>query len=293
MKKLLTRIISSRLNDIVILILGLYTIFSLLLYYNILSANEYIWHVSTIILIIAVSTLVIILICILLILKLHINIKKNISKMFSIEFKQFESLIFLHTLIKSEISLKTRGWAASPDLISAIFKNIIKYKPSVILELGSGISSQFIGHLLKVYKFETKLISLDHSSEYSEKTKSDVLDSGLDEYIEIIHCPLKKIIINENEWIWYNLENLSIPEVDLLIIDGPIGEVNKKTRYPAIPVLINKLKDNAIIILDDYNRIDEKEIVKDWLRENASLKLIEEIDTEKGTAILKKLPNNK
>src|SRR5699024_5139264 len=51
----------------------------------------------------------------------------------------------------------------------------------------------------------------------------------------------------------------------LLIVDGPPGSTNKHARYPALPVVLEYLHGADIdIVMDDYTRLDEKEIAQRW-----------------------------
>ncbi|MBI4680020.1 MAG: hypothetical protein HY753_02110 [Nitrospirae bacterium] len=59
-------------------------------------------------------------------------------------------------------------------------------------------------------------------------------------------------------------------------------------RYPALPLLIEKLVNNAVIILDDVGREDEKNVVDAWLKEYKGFEY-EYYPTEKGTVILRKV----
>ncbi len=75
--------------------------------------------------------------------------------------------------------------------------------------------------------------------------------------------------MNGKTWNWYDLPDLDkLPgKIDMLVVDGPPWKLQHLARYPALPVLFKYLSDNAVIILDDGNRPDEKEIVKLWKKE--------------------------
>jgi len=63
---------------------------------------------------------------------------------------------------------------------------------------------------------------------------------------------------------WYDVSTTSIPrDISLVICDGP-PHYTKGGRYGLLPVLSKHLADGAIILLDDYSREHEKQIVKDW-----------------------------
>lgn len=202
-------------------------------------------------------------------------------------FQQIESLNLILSFISPQLPLpNTRGWAASPDLIKLIFTYIIKHRPQHIVELGSGVSSLYMAYLIKERGYNAKISSIDHSKEFGEITRKNLKDHQLDDTVEVIYSPLTEQSIGSRKWQWYDLSNANLRKIDLLIIDGPPSKIQYKSRYPALPILINSLSDGAIVIIDDYNRKEDTEMVQDWLKEFSNLKLLQEIDTEKGAAVL-------
>ena len=63
--------------------------------------------------------------------------------------------------------------------------------------------------------------------------------------------------------------------IDLLVVDGPPGLLRPQARYPALPVLRERLSPGASILLDDTHRADEREIVRRWLDEVEGLERAE------------------
>ena len=69
------------------------------------------------------------------------------------------------------------------------------------------------------------------------------------EFAEVRHAPLKRGMIGDAEWYWYDPEQLEgIDDIDLLLVDGPPGMIQKNSRWPALPLLFDRLKpeDRAI-----------------------------------------------
>jgi predicted O-methyltransferase YrrM len=202
---------------------------------------------------------------------------------------QIEASTYLQSFISPRIPLpNTRQGAASPDFLSTIFQKIILNRPQTIVELGSGVSTLFMGHLLRDHKIEGKIHSIDHDEFYFKIIQENIIDTGLNNEVSPYHCPLIRQSIKGKERLWYDISNLTVTSIDLLIIDGPPGWLEEKMRYPAIPMLIDRLTEGALIIVDDYKRQDDSEMVKDWLKENTQLLLIAELNSEKGTAVIRK-----
>lgn len=72
----------------------------------------------------------------------------------------------------------------------------------------------------------------------------------------------------------------------MLIIDGPPDDLQSLSRYPAIPLLFDHLSEEAIIILDDYDRVSERAVVDLW-QQQFDLK-IKAIAIEEQAIVLQK-----
>ena len=87
--------------------------------------------------------------------------------------------------------------------------------------------------------------------------------------------------------LWYDLSKAVVPNsVDLLLVDGPPGEVGPQSRYPAFPLLEQFLSDSALIVLDDGRRQEEQQIVTRWAS-NSSMTEIKHIQHERLPYVLK------
>ena len=199
-------------------------------------------------------------------------------------YRQLEILIPLITDLDIKQTLpNTRGFAASPDYLCSI-KNIIKEKkPKLILEAGSGISTLISAYTLKKYG-DGKIISLDHEKEYAQQTIDELKKHGLEKYARVIHAPLKE----HGDLIWYDYSLIDEDfSIDLFTIDGPPEKKGQINRYPALPLMFDKLNKNAVIMLDDAKRKNEQDAIKLWLEEYSSFSY-EYINNDKGLAILRK-----
>jgi hypothetical protein len=75
--------------------------------------------------------------------------------------------------------------------------------------------------------------------------------------------------------------------IDMLIIDGPPAGLNSCARFPAGPLLLPMLREEAEVFLDDADRGDEQIIIERWLKEFPHLqKKIH--NCEKGAVSLRK-----
>jgi predicted O-methyltransferase YrrM len=202
-------------------------------------------------------------------------------------FRNLESLSWLQRSITPRLPLPhTRGdWAVSPDFLQIVVEQIVARRPASIVELGSGVSSIYIGYVLESLGSGV-LYSVDHDARYLSETEEVVRRHGLEARVRLVHAPLEELELDSRCWQWYRLEALDVDEVDLLIVDGPPAEARTDARFPGVPMLLGRLKEGAVILLDDYGRPGEREIVGRWLEQYPELHLDKEFETEQGTAML-------
>jgi predicted O-methyltransferase YrrM len=209
-------------------------------------------------------------------------------------YRQIEALFALYHGIQFRAPLLSlRGWAASPDFLAIQIATIRQHKPQTILELGSGQST-----LLSTYILEElgsgHVYAFDDTERFAAITHENIARHKLSSYATVIHAPLKDYSIKGESWQWYDLDCLPlIPKIDFLLVDGPpqYGKESQLLRYPALPLLLDYLAPNALILMDDADRASEQLVAQRWQSEFA-LELLRHYesayaDTEKGTKLFK------
>lgn len=204
-------------------------------------------------------------------------------------YRQLEALTSLHALIKIRYPLPPmRLWVISPDFANLIVGTILQHKPRNILELGSGTSTIITAYSLEAAGIDGHIHSIEHQSDFTESSRRLLVSHGFADHVEVHHTKLKTLILNEQTYEWYTQDPLGpLQDIDLLIVDGPPVTGDTPARYPALPVLFEKLADDAIILVDDYMRSIDSEMVNRWLDE-FNLEVLERFANEKGAIILQK-----
>ena len=172
-------------------------------------------------------------------------------------YRQTQALIQLTQLLdfKSPIP-PTRSWAASPDLLLTITEIVRKYRPGLVVELGSGVST-----LVAAKAGARKVVSIDNSDEFGGKTISLLKDHKV-RGVDVRIAPLQPYA---NGFTWYDTSMIKdLKKIDLLIIDGPPGSKNPEARYPALAEFKDKLSSKAVIIIDDVQREGELKLAEDF-----------------------------
>lgn len=183
----------------------------------------------------------------------------------------------------NELLPYTPDWSAAPDFIGLIVDHVLQAKPEVIVECSSGLTTLVLTRCCQL-NGRGRVISLENGEEYAEKTRQQLKAFGLEDYAQVIHAPLAKVSL-DRDYDWYSLESLPDVLIDMLVIDGPPGFIQKNSRYPALPLLFEKFSKQAKVFLDDAARDDEKELVAQWQAEYSNVEH-EHIDFERGCSVL-------
>ena len=131
--------------------------------------------------------------------------------------------------------------------------------------------------------------ALEADPEFAEETRGYLRAHGADEYGAVVDAPLTDVTLPDGSTVpWYDLARLpDIGEIDILFVDGPIGTVADQARYPAFPLLADRLADGALIVVDDTNRRDEKQIVRRWLDEEYAGRRVTRLRTHGRATLLR------
>lgn len=179
----------------------------------------------------------------------------------------------MYTFLQPDKPLPEFGpYTLSARKTTGLMELVLDEKPGMIVELGSGVSTLISAYCLKK-NGKGKLISFEHEKKFAEYTEENIRNHGLSDYVEVIHAPLVDVETDGHVYQWYQIDRDRIKDnIDLLFIDGPVGREQRNARYPALPMLRDKLNPGAVILLDDANREDEKAICKMWMQENPGMK---------------------
>jgi predicted O-methyltransferase YrrM len=202
--------------------------------------------------------------------------------------RHIQALLFLFSAFDFRAPLPSlTGWAISPELAATLVTLVRTHEPDVIVELGSGASTLVMGYAVE-QQGKGRVISLDHSAKYGAETRKDLAMHALQDWTEVRHAPLTSIQQRGKTWSWYDLDaiekNLSI---DMVVIDGPPRETGPMARYPAVPALYEYLSDDAVVVLDDAYRKDEKGILDRWMSDYDDFELVIH-ESPSGTAVLRR-----
>lgn len=201
------------------------------------------------------------------------------------QFAQLEALAALYYGVSPDRALPvTRGWAASPDLLWYLYRTVRRRRPRLVLECGSGVSTLVLAYGLRAVA-AGRVVALEHDPRHAELTRALLREHGLSQWGQVRTAPLVDLSLAGQSWRWYDPAALPAGPVDLVFVDGPPGDTGPQARYPAVPLLRDRLAPDALVVLDDHHRSDEREVVQRWLHELPGW-VADALPHEKGTAVL-------
>ncbi len=175
-------------------------------------------------------------------------------------------------------------WSAGADFLGLIVRHCQHARPSVILECSSGLTTLMLARCCQL-NGHGHVYSLENGEDYVQVTRDALNRYGLGQTASVIHAPLEAVSLVDRSFQWY--VNAGIPEagIDMLVIDGPSGFIQRHSRYPAVPMLVGGFAEPCVVYLDDAARPDERESVARWLEEYP-LARHQFVETERGCSIL-------
>lgn len=185
--------------------------------------------------------------------------------------QEVEALLQLFRGFEPRAPMPSSGhWALNPTDLLELWSVAGLRKPALVLELGSGTSSVWLGYAVE--RHGGRVVSVDHDPAYAEHTRAQLRRHGLDTGGEVRDAALRPVTVDGETYQWYDPETFAgLSDVDLLVVDGPPGGTGPQARYPALRLLEQALSPQAVVLLDDADRPDEQEILRRWCDEVAGL----------------------
>jgi hypothetical protein len=178
-------------------------------------------------------------------------------------FDQIQSLESLNKIIQLPMPLPLlRGWAGSPDFLLHLAKFVLQNRPLTVMECSSGASTVVTARCLQL-NGAGHVYSLENDQEYADKTRALLREQGLSDWATVVVAPLKE---GSHATPWYDLSAVppALPQVDLLVVDGPPESTGRQARAPAWAALSDRMSANCAVLLDDADRPDERAAVAQW-----------------------------
>ena len=180
------------------------------------------------------------------------------------------------------------AWSMEPDSITFLKKVFEMYKPQVVLELGSGISTPILSAKLKeLWKNDDVnplYVTIDQSDDYLDQTLKLVTKAGTEDITRPVIFPISYFKVgdvaedgDQKVLACYDFDEDKLFEAcdglrpDLIIVDGPTGGGTGGfpfARMLTAPILSMYVKPNALFCMDDAYRDTEIHETQSWVESN-------------------------
>jgi ubiquinone/menaquinone biosynthesis C-methylase UbiE len=183
-------------------------------------------------------------------------------------------LKFRHAELERLMASETLGgWALCAETVEYLIEKIEEYRPSAILEFGSGTSSLALAWIMTRLRGDSsmpRVFSIDQSANHIEQTRAVLRRHHLVDAVRFLHAELVFQAIGSRVARCYNLPTEVVEQFlggvrpDLILIDGPAGE--NGIRFGTVPLVSEFVDPNAVVIVDDGLRDSELDTADQWDR---------------------------
>lgn len=179
------------------------------------------------------------------------------------------------------------AWSATPDLLALIADLIAEHRPGCVVECGSGTSTLVAAYALQAND-AGRIVSLDHEDRFASRTRDLLRRHALENTADVRYAPLTSISQAGDATVWYDPSAWDdLTDIDLLVVDGPPTFENGEARFPALPLLYDRLAPGAVVVVDDADRPGEQAVVQRWREQFPDLD-VTHLPLTKGAYVMRK-----
>lgn len=154
-------------------------------------------------------------------------------------------------------------WAIGYQYLYVLYRVLNEFRPASILELGLGQSTRMISQYVE-YNKETRHIVTEHDAEWEQFyiQNNPVCERTVIEHLDLSKEPFdddKEVMVYKDF-----TDKFQNNIFDFISIDAPFGgRAIKYARIDVLKIMPHCLGERFVIMVDDYNRPGEKEMVKE------------------------------
>ena len=152
-------------------------------------------------------------------------------------------------------------WSIEADFAQLVAGEIQAGR-ELIVECGSGATTLVVAACLKACG-SGRLLTIEHDAEFAVQTRRRLDSADLSEYVDLVVAPLVEQRYGSVSTTWYDETSFAehLPDaIDLLIVDGP-PSTHAWARWPALEYFARRLATDAVVLVDDGRRRDERRSV--------------------------------
>jgi hypothetical protein len=186
------------------------------------------------------------------------------------------------------------AWAEHPPLLgegavdadfARVVLDAVQRTSGDVVELGAGVSTALVAQAVR--GTGRRIWSVEHDDGWAEACLARLRRFGLGEPVTLVRAPLADQPFDGYRARWYDRAALDVVprDVGLLVVDGP-PYLGGRERWPALEVLDDRLRADAVVLADDGRRRHETLMARRWAaRSGLALRWV---DTAKGAWMLQR-----
>lgn len=157
------------------------------------------------------------------------------------------------------------SYALRTAAVEELIRTIRVTQPSQVVECGSGSSTAWIALCLESIG-KGHLTSLESGDGYARRTRELLEELGVSHRVSVVDAPLAASEIAGGET-WYDIPDTTVlpDSIDVLLVDGPPSSGGARIREPAMTALYPRLAVDAVVLVDDADRPDERAMIEHWI----------------------------
>lgn len=190
-------------------------------------------------------------------------IKTQQEQILQMQRESLKALLFQNTIMHSDWlknpNFSPGGWAVDYGVLYTLYRILNDTKPKNIIEFGLGQSSKMLYQYMNAYP-DVRVCTIEHNQEWIDFFNSEMSAAYK---TNIIKKELETIDYKGCETLTYKDLHTTTQsnKYDLILVDGPYG--SEHYSRPQIVEMVDNLSDSFCILLDDYERGGEQEIIKE------------------------------
>ena len=149
------------------------------------------------------------------------------------------------------------SWSVQHEFLDACLREA-RTTDGPILECGSGLSTILLGAV--AHSRGIRMWSLENEGKYAARVQMYLRKYRINS-VTLCVAPLRSF----GDFDWYSLPQLqTIPsKISMVVCDGPPGNT-RGGRYGLVPVMMEKMRQDCVVLLDDGARAEEQAIAGRW-----------------------------
>lgn len=218
------------------------------------------------------------------------KIRKNIRSFFTADasaaclsvkrdIRSLQSLFLIQKYLKGGF-FPISEYSINPEVILSLLNDIYLLDVKYVLEFGSGLSTICLANFIVEENIDCKLISVESDKEWLNILQKATPHLSSEKRCHFIYAPIREVEFKNNTALWYDvgvLDTLIGDEdlkFDIVLIDGPPGDIAPGVRQNALHYLKNRMSESCVVYVDDCHRDSEKKLAEKIAYGNKRIKWI-------------------